>query len=167
MGRAPGPKPVAGREEVGFEDRLEHDLGCRHHHPVGHTRDAKRPELSRPARLGDTHPPQRPRTVPARPELHGEFVKELIDPEVFHVIDRYAIDTGGPSVHTNLPPRPVHDVAAGDLVMQGMKTAILILLGTAVEHALESTNPVHAGGVADGPSRNGTHQVPLLLLVHR
>ena len=40
-----------------------------------------------------------------------------------------------------------------------METAIPILLGTAVQHALESTNPVHAHGVADRPSRNvGTHQ---------
>jgi hypothetical protein len=39
VGRQPGPEPVAGREEIGFEDRLEHDLCRRHHHPVGHTRD--------------------------------------------------------------------------------------------------------------------------------
>jgi len=48
-----------------------------------------------------------------------------------------------------------------------METAILILLSTAVQHALESTNPVHTQGVADGSSRYGTHQVPLLLPVHR
>jgi hypothetical protein len=39
-----------------------------------------------------------------------------------------------------------------------VEAAILILLSTAVEHALESTNPVHALGAADGPSRYGTHQ---------
>ena len=33
-------------------------------------------------------------------------------------------------------------------------------ISTAVEHALEGTNPVHAFGVADGPSRCGTHQSP-------
>jgi hypothetical protein len=26
MGRQPGPKPIAGRDKVGFEDWLEHDL---------------------------------------------------------------------------------------------------------------------------------------------
>ena len=41
-----------------------------------------------------------------------------------------------------------------------MEAAIPVLLGTAVQHALESTNPVHAKGAADGPSRNGTHQSP-------
>jgi hypothetical protein len=33
VGRQPGPEPVAGREEVGLEDRLEHDPRRRHHHP--------------------------------------------------------------------------------------------------------------------------------------
>ena len=47
----------------------------------------------------------------------------------------------------------LQDVAAGDLVKERMETTIPILLGTAVEHALESTNPVHTQGAADGPSR--------------
>jgi site-specific DNA recombinase len=37
MRRQPRPEPVASREEVGFEDRLEHDLRRRHHHPIGHS----------------------------------------------------------------------------------------------------------------------------------
>ena len=49
--------------------------------------------------------------------------------------------------------------AAGELVMAG-ETAIPLLLNTAVEHALESMNPVHALGAADGTSRFGTHQGP-------
>ena len=92
---SPGAKPVARGQKVGFEDRLEHDLRRCHHHPVGHTRDPERPQLAWLARLGDMHPPQRPRTVLARPQLRGELVEELIDPEALHVIDRYAIDTGG------------------------------------------------------------------------
>ena len=77
------------------------------------------------------------------PQLRGEPVEELIDPEALHVIDRYAIDTRCAPVSTDLPPRPAHHVAAGDLVKQGMKTAIPILLSAAVQHALESTNPIH------------------------
>src|SRR5206468_11510653 len=42
----------------------------------------------------------------------------------------------------------------------GVEPTIRILLGTAVEHALESTNTVHAHGAADGSSRFGTHQSP-------
>src|SRR5919109_3801112 len=48
----------------------------------------------------------------------------------------------------------------GDLVIEGVEAAIPILLSAAVEHTLESTNPVHALGAADGPSRFGTHQSP-------
>ncbi len=57
--RALRPEAEADRMEVGVEDRLEHDLGCRHDHPVGDGGDAERPGLARLARLGDVHPPQR------------------------------------------------------------------------------------------------------------
>jgi hypothetical protein len=44
-----------------------------------------------------------------------------------------------------------------------MEAALRFLLGAAVEHALESTDPVHAHGAADGPSLClGTHQSPSL-----
>jgi hypothetical protein len=129
--------------------------------------DPERPQLAWLARLGDTHPPQRSRPIPSGAQPPGELVQELIDPEALHVVDRYAIDTGRAPVSTDLPPRPAHDVAAGDLVKQGMKTAIPTLLGTALQHALESANPIHTQGVADRPSRYGTHQVPLILPVHR
>ena len=66
VGRQPRAKPEARGQEVGFEDRLEHDPRRRHHHPVGHTSDAERPRLARPARLRDADSSQRPRTVVAR-----------------------------------------------------------------------------------------------------
>jgi hypothetical protein len=37
------------------------------------------------------------------------------------------------------------------LFKQGMKTTAAILLSTAVQHASESTNTIHARGAADGP----------------
>ena len=160
MGRQPGPKPVAGREEVGFEDRLEHDLRRRHHHPIGHTRDTERPQLARPARLRDMRPPQRPRPVGPGPQLHGELIEELAHPGVHDTADAHTIDARSSSVCTDLTPSLPEHVAAGDLVIDGMEAAILVLLGTAVEHALESTNPVHAQDAADGSSRYGTHQSP-------
>jgi len=160
VGRPPGPKPVAGGQEVGLEDRLKHDLGCRHHHPIGHTRDTERPQLTWPPRLWDMNPPQRPRTVLARPELLSEFVEEVTHPGGHDVVDGHAIDAGRPAVSTDLAPSPLHDVAAGDLVKEGVETTILVLLSAAVQHALESTNPVHALGAADGSSRYGTHQSP-------
>jgi hypothetical protein len=42
----------------------------------------------------------------------------------------------------------------------GHANAVPVLLSTAVEHALESMNPVRALGAADGSSRYGTHQGP-------
>jgi hypothetical protein len=167
VGRQPGTEPVAGGQEVGFVDRLEHGLRRRHHHPIGHTRNAERPELAWSARLRDVNPPQRPRPVGPGAQPRSELVEEIAHPAGHDVVDRHAIDAGRPAVGTDLAPSPPEHVAAGDLVVKGMEAAILVLLSAAVEHALESTNPVHAHGVVDGPSRYGTHQVPLLLPVHR
>src|SRR5919198_481750 len=109
----------------------------------------------------NTPPPQRPRPVGPGAQLGGELVEKLADRGRRDVVDGDAIDAGGPAVGTDLAPSPPEHVAAGDLVIEGVEAAILVLLGTAVEHALESTNPVHAMGAADGPSRHvGTHQSP-------
>ena len=167
VGRQPGPEPVAGREEVGFEDRLEHDLRRRHHLPVGHTRDTERPQLPRPARLWDMNAPQRPRPVRSGTQLGGELVEKAAHPGSHDIVDCDPIDARGSTVGTDLAPGPPEHVAAGDLVIERVEAAILVLLGTAVEHALESTNPIHTRGVADRPSRYGTRQALLLLPVHR
>src|SRR5688572_30794298 len=164
VGRAPRAKPVADGIEVGFEDRLKHDPRRRHHHPVGHRGNPERPGLPRPARLGNQNAPQRPRPVPAGTQLRGELVEEVAHPGTLDLLDGHTIDAGRSAVSTDLVPRPAHDVAAGDLVKQSVETAVPILLSTAVEHALESTNAIHAIGAADGPSLQiGTHRVPLVL----
>ena len=114
------------------------------------------------------HPPQRPRPVCAGAQLRGELFEEVAHPGGLDVVDRDAIGARGPLVGTDLAPSPLQYVAAGDLVEQGVEAAVPILLGTAVEHALESTNAVHALGAADGPSLElGTHPVLLLLHVRR
>jgi hypothetical protein len=167
VGRQLWAEPVAGGQEVGFEDRLEHDLRRHHDHPVGQARDAERPELAWFARLGDVRPPERPWPVVTGAQPLGEPVEELAHPGSHNVIDGDPIDARGSAVGTDLTPSPPEHVAAGDLVIEGMEAAIPILLSAAVEHALESTNPVHAHCAADGPSRYGTRQVLLLLPVHR
>ena len=111
--------------------------------------------------------PQRPRPVGIGAQLRGELIEELTHPQGDHVVDGDAINAGRTSVGTDLAPGPANDVAAGDLVIQSVEAAIPVLLGTAVEHALESTNLTHAHGAVDGPSRNGTRQALLLLPVHR
>jgi hypothetical protein len=113
------------------------------------------------------NPPQRPRPVRPGAQLRGKLVEELTHPRGDHFVDGDPINAGRAAVGTDLAPSPPEHVAAGDLVIEGVEAAILVLLGTAVEHALESTNPIHTQGVADGPSRYGTRQVPLLLPVHR
>src|ERR1700739_1027842 len=117
---------------------------------IGDAGNPERPQLAWPARLRDTNSPQRLRPVGPGPELRGALFEELAPPELHDAIDGHAIDARSSSVGTDLAPSPPEHVAAGDLVIQGVETTILILLGTAVEHALESTNPVHARGVADG-----------------
>src|SRR5271166_6854553 len=111
--------------------------------------------------------PQQPRPVGPGAQLRGDLVEELAHPRDDDVVDADSINAGCAPVGTDLAPGPAHDVAAGDLVTQGVEAAIPILLGTAVKHALESTNPIHTQGAADGPSRYGTRQIPLLLPVHR
>jgi len=106
------------------------------------------------------NPAQRPRTVLARPQLHRELIEEVTHPGSHDVLNGHAINARSPAVSPNLTPRSAHNVAAGDLVKQSMETAILILLGTTVQHALETTNPVPADGEADRSSRYGTHQSP-------
>lgn len=103
---------------------------------------------------------QRPRPVRSGAQPRGELVEEVANTVRDDVVDGDAIDARRAAVGTDLAPGPAHDVAAGDLVIQSVEAAIPVLLGTAVQHALESTNPVHALGVADGPSRYGTHQSP-------
>jgi hypothetical protein len=60
-------------------------------------------------------------------------LSDIVHRQAYAVVDRTA-------------PSPPEHIAAGDLVIEGMETAILILLSAAVKHALESTNPAHAPG---------------------
>lgn len=50
-------------------------------------------------------------------------------------------------------PRSPHHVTAGELVVEGVEPTLRVLLGAAVEHALERLEGVHSLGPADGPSR--------------
>jgi hypothetical protein len=96
--------------------------------------------------------PQRPRPVHPGPQHRGELVEEIAHPGSLDGVDGHAINARSSVVSTNLAPGSAHDVAAGDLVKQSMETTITILLGTAVKHALESTNTIRTKGAADRPS---------------
>ncbi len=114
-----------------------------------------------PPRFGNPNTSQRPRPIPSGTQRGGELVEEIADSGGLDRVDCDAIDAGGSAVSTNLAPRPLQDVAAGDLVQERVETTIPVLLGTAVQHALEGTNTVHTQGATDRPSRSlGTHQSP-------
>ena len=55
----------------------------------------------------------------------------------FDVGDGDAVDAGGTLVGGHVDPCPPHHVAAGELVVEGVEPTLWLLLGTAVEHALE------------------------------
>jgi len=111
--------------------------------------------------------PQRPRPIRSGTQLGGKLIEEVAHPAGDDVANGDPIDARRPAVITDLTPSLPEHVAAGDFVVEGVEAAVPVLLSAAVKHALESTNPVHALGAADGPSRHATHQVLLLLPVHR
>src|SRR5215204_1503023 len=161
VGRASGPKPIACRQEVGLEDRLQDQLRRGHDHPVAHARDPKRPGTTSLPRLGDVDPPQRRRPIGPSLERCGKIVEEGRHPERLDVGDGDPIGAGRPSVCSHLVPGPAQDVAAGDLVEQGMEPAMRLLLGAAVQHALQRTGCVQAIGLRGGPSPHRALTDPL------
>ena len=150
--------------EVRLEDRLEHALRCGHHHPVGDGGNAERTGLAPPARLRDAHPPERLRAIAARPKCPCEPVEERshrLGTPGFDVGDGDAVHTGGTLVGGHVDPRLPHHVAAGELVEEDVEAARPVLLGAAIQHALEDSDGVQALGLSDGPSRDhGTRQRP-------
>jgi hypothetical protein len=133
------PKLTGG--EVGLEDRLEDDLGRRHDHTVSHRRDAERPGRPRLVRLGDVDPAQRSRAVRLVPQLLAEPVEERPhshDATVGDRRDTHAVDAGSALVLGHLGPCPPQDVAAGDLVVEGVEAPVGLLLGAAIQHALKA-----------------------------
>jgi hypothetical protein len=161
MGRAPGPKPVACRQEVGLEDRFEDQLRRGHRYPVAHARDRQRSGTTRLPRFWDMDPPQRRRPVRPGPKRCREVAEEGRHPGRLHGVDGHPIGAGRPSVCSHLVPGPAQDVAAGDLVVQGMEPALGLLLGTAVQHALQRTGRVQAIGPRGGPSPHRALTDPL------
>ncbi len=99
----------------------------------------------------------------------GELIEERPHPGPLDGVDADAIDARGAPVGTHVAPRPPHHVAAGDLVKQGVESTLGILLGAAIQHALEGSNAVQAIGLSDGPSRHFRHSSASLpsIVVHR
>jgi hypothetical protein len=69
-----GRNPKLKRQEIGLEDRLEHDLHRSLRDPVTDRGDRQRPALTA-ARLGDKHPPRRQRAPCALPQVGSQLAE--------------------------------------------------------------------------------------------
>ena len=162
VGRTLRSEPETDRGEVGLEDRLEDDLGRRHDHPVA------RPWGCRAAGSGPACPAwgcapaaTAAGRYAAGPQLvrrvrRGTLALASTPPSSMAAIVTPSTP-GAPPVGGHVDPRPPQHVAAGDLVVEGMEPTLRVLLGTAIEHALQGSNRVHTFGVSDGPSRHRRH----------
>ena len=162
-----GRNPKLAGEKSASEDRFQHDLRCRHHHPVRHGRDPQRPGLARPSRFRDANPPQRRRPILTSTQPHSEPVEELAHPGSLNVSNADPIDSRSTFVGTDVVPRSPQHVAAGDMAIELMEPTARLRLGSLIEHPLQRTRGIQTSGLSDGSSRNGTHQLTSLLPMHR
>lgn len=97
----PGPKTVGDRQEVGLENRLQHQLQRGLNHSMGNGRDPQLAELARPTRFRNLALPYRHRTKRAVLERRTELVQEPWYPEAL-------LDVGGSNtVNTGRVAAPV------------------------------------------------------------
>ena len=104
--------------------------------------------------LWDVHPPQGFRSIRLGLDLRGELVEEGPHPLCAPVLDRrdaHAVDAGSAVVGGNVGPCSPHHVTAGELVVKSVESTFRVLLGAAVEHALERLEGIHALGLTDRP----------------
>jgi site-specific DNA recombinase len=159
--RAFRAEPETARQEIGLEDRLEHDLRRRLHDPVPHRRNGQRTLLGA-AGLGDEHPPRRQRPPPPVPQVLGQLVQQPGHPVLLDVGQGGRVDAGCAVVPAHHGPRPPQHVPAEDLVVQRVESTPGIGLGRPVKRMLQGTDRVlrrprrdHRRGCT-GPHRGGT-----------
>src|SRR2546428_492617 len=133
--------------EVGLEDRFQHKLCRRLHHPVAHRRNPQRPLRS--VVLRDVLPPHRLRPVlPCAQPLLG-LSEERLHARLLDLLQGLPIHAGSPSVGSDSPPCLRQDVTPADPVIQRMEAPPLAALGSHEKSALKFSHFV-CGGV--GPS---------------
>ena len=137
------------RQKPRLEDRLNDDLHCGLHDPVAHRGDRQRPPLAA-AGLRDEDPAGRKRTVAAVPKPTPKIIEQHAHPGLLDVGDGGPVDAGGTAVAAHLPPRPLQDVSARDLVKERVEASVGVGLGRPVERSLQITDVIPLGG----PSHN-------------
>ncbi len=90
----PGPEPIGDRHEVGLEDRFQHQLQRRLHHPVSDGGDAQPAHLPAPAGLGDHAFTYRHRTELSRLHRVPQIVQEVLDTSLSDIDGPAAIYPG-------------------------------------------------------------------------
>ena len=158
-----GRNPKLTGREVGLEDRLEHDLRCRHDHPVARPWGC-RAAGSAPGLPGLGMCTRRSGCGPIRtgPQLlrrarRGRLAP--LDPPGLDVGDADAVDPGGAWLAaTSTHARHITSLRA-TLSKRAWNRRVRSCLALRYEHTLKSSNGVQAIGLPDGPSRYlGTHQ---------
>ena len=151
-------EPETARQEIRFEDRLEHDLHRGLHDPVPHRSDRQRPALTT-ARLGNQHLPRRQRPPAPVLQVASQLAEKPGNPVLLDVSQGDLVDARCAVVTAHRMPRPLQDVFAVDLVPQRMEPPFRIGLGRPVKHMLQSADPVPSDSRQGGPSHNtGTHR---------
>jgi site-specific DNA recombinase len=115
--RPPRAEPEAARQEIGLEDRLEHDLHRGLHDPVTNRRNRQRPLLPRRrARLRDINPPGGQRTVAALLQLGGQLIKQPGNPVLLDANQGDLVDARRAVITAHRDPRAPQDVPAAGFV---------------------------------------------------
>ena len=114
-------EPVTTRQEVGLENRFQHQLRRLLRHPVAHRRDAQRP--LRPSGLGiSTRRTGAGRYMPAR-RSSRKFRQHPLDAVVLHRGQGHPIDPGRTTIRSHPLPRLHQDVTPADPVDTGRGNA--------------------------------------------
>jgi hypothetical protein len=117
---APRAKPERALQHVRLEDRLDRQLQRGLHDTITNRRDRQR-SLLLPAGLRYEHPPRRQRPPPSPLQIRGQLVKQPLNTVLLDISDSGPVDAGRAPIGAHLPPRPLQDVAAEDLVIERVK----------------------------------------------
>ncbi len=105
-----------------LEDRFDHDLGRRLHHPVADGGDAQWPHTA--MRFGDVHTPGGRGTIRTCAEILLQFSQHALNAVGLHLSQSHTINPGRALVGPDPLPRLHQDVTPIDAVIQGVETPL-------------------------------------------
>ena len=160
-----GPEPERARQEVGLEDRLEHDLHRRLHDPVT-DRGIDSGRCSSRSGLRDEHPARRQRPPTPLPQFRGQLVEQPGNPVLLDIGDggpvdaRCAVDWRAP------PPTPAPRRPCGRPCHKRVEPSSGIGLGRPVKRMLQGTDRSMDPAAAE-LATNGTHRALPYSMTHQ